>query len=82
MSELLDVDVTAAGSGEQQGRVDSRGIASSASRTIFRSGTARTEPSVLPPSFENTSGEAPANVEKVLLAVDVSAFQGEQFLRT
>jgi len=36
----------------------------------------------LPPSFENTSGEAPANVEKVLLAVDVSAFQGEQFLRT
>ena len=32
--------------------------------------------------FENTSGEAPANVEKVLLAVDVSAFQGEQFLWT
>jgi len=82
VSELLDVDVTAAGSGEQQGRVDSRGHRIKRLEDDLPQRHCPDRAVRLAALFENTSGEAPANVEKVLLAVDVSAFQGEQFLRT
>src|SRR4051812_10578416 len=53
IAELLELDVPAARRREQDRRVDIRcGIASSASSTTFRSGTAPTEPSVFPPSFK------------------------------
>lgn len=77
MSELLNVDVTATRSGEEDGRVDPgwNCVERVEHDLPQRDGADRSVG--LAALFEDASSEAPANVKDVLLAVDVSAFERE-----
>ena len=77
MPELLGVDVTAAPSGEEQGRVDPRRHIVECVEHNPAQWHGPDRPVRLAALLEDTAGEAPANVEEVLLPIDVAALEGE-----
>jgi hypothetical protein len=75
--ELLDVDVSTARSGKEDRRIDPRWhrVQRVEHDLPKRDGTNRSVG--LPALFEDASGEAPANVEDVLLSVESRALESE-----
>jgi hypothetical protein len=70
------------GVGNNSGESIRGGILSSSSSTTLRSATARTEPSVLPPSCSTPRVKRRRISEQVLRPVNLAPSQRERFLRS